>query len=463
MRLEISAFSELMPLLLPTRAGGYVIVVLYVIAIALFLRSHLPEWRSIATGSKLVGWLVLLAFGALLSGVALVYTSEPGIIRSTLQSHILRVPGTPLLGAVAIMIVGSWLGMWPAVFVGLASGLVQSLFVTGRGIQIAEVTLVAALATYFLRQRFGGITYTILRHPLVAGLFAGVSSILLTYPAVLASIDRLGSMSLLATSANAWTLTQAIILPTLLQWFLAGTTLWLAAFAIDALRPPSTPRAVPAYARSLTQRFLFYLVPALLVVMALLLFVVTRIAIRSATDLVLQQMAHDARVASEMVPDVTVISSNVLDRFADERRAASLGLETTTNLSSDLESQLRSSNHFRQLVLVNKEGTVLQASPSIDEEQFPLSEVEALAAQAAARLGQPRTVRAWLADQRIPVHTHIEPLLDEQGQPIGALMGRVDLSVLLQPSVSSLQGTVGAGDGFIVDEEWTIIAHRRQD
>ncbi|MEN8098021.1 MAG: ATP-binding protein, partial [Chloroflexota bacterium] len=48
-------------------------------------------------------------------------------------------------------------------------------------------------------------------------------------------------------------------------------------------------------------------------------------------------------------------------------------------------------------------------------------------------------------------------------QPIGALMGRVDLSVLLQPSVSSLQGTVGAGDGFIVDEEWTIIAHRRPD
>jgi PAS domain S-box-containing protein len=396
------------------------------------------------------------------SGLFLVYFPDIDIPPTPYLPNIPPVPGAPLFGALVILIVGAWLGVVPAVIIGFLSGLVRALWITGRGFQTLEVTLLGLLAASLLRQRYRGGFFESLRHPLVVGIVCGLVGGLLALPSLVGSTGLDGSI--LPIIDFAWSLTKAAILPNLLEWMVAGLLGWVILARLPALRPVPKPLVPPPYAHSLTRRFLVLLVPLFVVVIGVLLVAVTDIAISSATDLTLKQMSHDARVASETIPDITLISANLLSRFAQEPRLFSGDPQTALEYILDLEAALRSTAHFRQLVLFDKLGNEVKAVPDWDDgDSVPLVEEEEEAAKLAAELGYPSTTRVWIADSGVPMLTHVEPVRDAEGNVIWALMGRVDLGVALQPTVSSLQGTVGAGWGFIVDEQWSIIAHPDPD
>jgi len=462
MGLDLWAFDSLQTVWLPRQAAGYALVALYLLVLLWAIRPYWAEWRDRLTGASVVALAVAVVLGSLASGLFLVYLPGPEILPLPFLPDVPPVPGAPLFGALPILLVGGWLGVVPAAIMGFLSGLVKALWITGRGLQTLELASLGVLAAFMLRQRYRGAHFVWLRHPLVVGVVCGLVGGLLALPSLVASTGLDGSI--LPVVDYSWSLSRAAILPSMLEWVVAGLLVWVAFSRLPALRPRPQPLVAPPYAHSLTRRFLFLLVPLLILVIGGLLVAVTGIAINSATDLTLKQMSHDARVASETIPDVTLVSANLLSRFAQEAGLFSGEQQMTMEYVLNLEADLRTTAHFRQLVLFDKLGNVVRAVPSLEEDgALPLVEEEEQAAQRAATLGYPSTTQVWVMDTGVPMLTHVEPIRDAYGKAIGALMGRVDLGVALQPTVSSLQGTVGAGRGFIVDEHWSIIAHPQLD
>jgi PAS domain S-box-containing protein len=462
MGLDLWAFDSLQTVWLPGHAMGYALVALYVLVLVWAMRPYWAEWRDRLTGASVVALAAVVLLGSLISGLFLVYFPGPEILPLPSLPDVPPVPGAPIFGAVPILLAGGWLGVVPAVIVGLLSGLVRALWITGRGLQTLEVAALAVLAAFMLRQRYRGAHFVWLRHPLVVGIVCGLVGGLLALPSLVGSTSLDGSI--LPVIDYAWSLSRVAILPSVLEWTVAGVLVWAAFTRLPSLRPQPQQLVPPPYAHSLTRRFLFLLIPLFVLVIGALLVAVTGIAIRSATDLTLKQMSHDARVASETIPDVTLVSANLLSRFAHEASLFSGEQQMTMEYILNLEADLRTTAHFRQLVLFDKIGNVVRAVPSLEEDgALPLVEEEERAAHMAATLGYPSTTQVWVADRGVPMLTHVEPIRDPYGKAIGALMGRVDLGVALQPTVSSLQGTVGAGRGFIVDEQWSVIAHPQMD
>jgi PAS domain S-box-containing protein len=462
MGLDLWAFDSLQTVWLPRQALGYALTILYVVVILVAIRPYWAEWRDRLTSQRVAALAGAAVLGSFASGLFLVYFPEPEILPLPYLPDVPPVPGAPLFGALPILLVGGWLGVIPAAIVGFLSGLVKALWITGRGFQTLEVAFLAIMAASMLRQRYRGTHFAWLRHPLMVGVTCGLVGGLLALPSLVGSTNLDGSI--LPVIDYAWSLSRAAILPSLLEWTVAGLLAWAVFSRLPALRPKPQQLIAPPYAHSLTRRFLFLLVPLFVLVIGSLLVAVTDIAISSATDLTLKQMSHDARVASETIPDVTLISANLLSRFAQEASLYSGEQQRIMEYILNLEADLRTTAHFRQLVLFDKLGHVVRAVPSLEEDgALPLVAEEEQAAQLAATLGYPSTTRVWVADYGVPMLTHVEPIRDSDGEAIGALMGRVDLGVALQPTVSSLQGTVGAGRGFIVDDQWSIIAHPQID
>ncbi len=447
-------------LMFPTGIMGVVLVLAYLVSAAMLFYAHRHDWQGWHV-PRWVGLLVALGVGFLGSGLFLVSLPGPEILPLPNLPDIPDVPAVPILGAVTVLLTGAWLGVGPGLLVGAATGLGHALATTGRGVQPVELALVAALVAFLLRQEYRGAAFGWLRRPLLAGIAGGISASLLAFPFLLTSAGP--DTPFLSAVDFAWSHTRAAVLPSLLEWGTAGL-LVEAVFALSPeLRRRPSRLVPPPYVYSLNRRFLFALVPWFLVTFIVLLVAVTNIATNSATDLTFKQMSHDARVASDAVPDLNQISTNLLVHFAENEALVQGGQEEQQSVADQfftLERMLRTTAYFRQLVVFDRAGEVVQQYP---EDSIPLLEEERRIALQAAVEGVPDTTRVWSAEYGVPVLSHAVPIDGEGGSPIGALLGRVDLQVALASTVRDLQGTVGAGRGFIVDGHGNIVAHSNPD
>ena len=176
-----------------------------------------------------------------------------------------------------------------------------------------------------------------------------------------------------------------------------------------------------------------------------------------------QVRGYDAQVASDAIPDLNLVSTNLLTQFAKDQtllQRDSAGGQAVADQFFTLEKSLRTTAYFRQLVVFDREGSIVQYFPN---DPIPLREEELSRAFRAASDGQPDMVQVWIVEYGGPILSHVVPIWDEEGVAIGALLGRVDLRVALASTVRSLQGTVGSGRGFIVDGVGNTIAHSNPD
>ncbi len=446
---------------LPSHIGGYILVCAYLLVLFGVVQRSRRDWQQ-DTHGRLAGWLAALALGLVASGLFLVYLPEPEILPVPNLPQILPVPAAPLFGGVTILLVGGWLGVGPAVTVGLASGVARTLLLTGRGVQVLEVALLAALGAWLLRQNYRGVFFAWLRRPIVAGVITGITASLLAFASFMSSTAL--DSSFLSIVDFAFSLAKASFFPNLLEWTLAGVLVEIVFARMPGLASRTEELVPPPYDYSLTHRFLFLFIPTFMLMIVILVVVVTSITIRSATDLTLEQMSHDGRVASGAIPDITIISSNLLQRFAEQDLLVSGEQPAVMEYALNLESDLRSTAYFRQLVLLDRAGEVVSAFPPVDRpDSIPLTAEEIAAAEQAITMRFPLNTQIWSTPENIPILSQMEPILDGDGNAVGVLMGRVDLGVALAPIVDSLQGTLGLGRGFIVDGQSTIIADPNAD
>ncbi len=439
---------------------GYLILLLYLAVTFLvltFLRKDLPSLR----GQRL-GLFILLALATVLFSNIIKFAWPTAVRFRWLFSELWLppIPGMPSsvhpLEApfVALLLIGvtaACLGVLPATLIALGSGLVRAMFETGQALQIFEVMGFGLTAGFLLRQNYAGRLGKALRQPMVAMTLASLAAWLLRVPALFADAPELSLYAL------NYTVSYAIASLPLQFWtgVAVGGVLQLLLWIVPDLAPARRDYVVPPYGRRLQQRLLFALVPLMLLIIVVLIYTVTVTGVRVSTEQVVAQIERDAGHAADRIPLFFAEGRALLDRFA---RDEALRSPDPATRQAKLQQDISSTAFFNELILINGQGKATDVYPAnVDHDLLP---------EERQMLSQVRTVG-------IPLHTQVYSdtqghlvigfmaPLDQTNVNLGVLLGRVSLRVspTLRGILSSLQGTMGAGTGFIVDQEGRIVAH----
>jgi PAS domain S-box-containing protein len=447
MPLELWGATNRIGVAFPDHTLGHVILVVYGLLLLYAAYHHLAAWKQLKSRQ----WAGLLALG-----VAAFICSQLFPIRIAFDNQLAPLaqaqnPVTylTLLSAIPLLLAGVLYGP-AALLVGVLSGLGQSLGQTHQLFDIFHYAFGALVAGRWLHQNYMGRYYHWLRHPLIAGPFSYGLITLLTGLAMLGSVaaaaNPLAALDLALSTINA------TFAPLLLEGFVGGLAVVLLLHGIPTLRPRQALVPSPEQ-RSLSTRLLNNFVRFAVLLTILLVTIVFNLSIRVSTRLVVNQMAHDAHTVSEKIPEFRAQLQNLLVQYGEE---GDLLLQTPGESEAKLRQLFRTGDFYRRVVLVGPDATVTSFYPP-DVTAVTLTDLETTAVSETLNSSAPREAAAQSRDNE-HVLSFIVPVTNEQGQPMAALVGRVpDLS--LNSLVIGLQGTVGQGDGFIVDENGRIIAH----
>lgn len=439
-------------LAVPQQLEGYLLLLVYLAAmfpvlVLLFLRKDLSSLR----------WRQLALFVLLILTTAL-FSNALKLRFSGLELR--PIPGTPLdarpleVPVVALLLVGITalrLGVLPAALVAGISGLVRGAFETGQLLHVFETTGFGLVAGFLLTQDYAGRLGKALRQPVVAMSLASLAAWLLRVPILFVSAPALSLYALsYAVSYSAISLS-----PRFWTGIAVGAVLQFLFRAVPGLAPVRHGRVVPPYGRSLLQRLLYALVPLMLLIIVVLVYVVTVTGVRVSTEQILAQVERDAGRAADWVPPFFAEGRSLLARFA---RDEALRSPDQTTRQTKLQQDISSPAFFSELILLNALGEATAAHPA--DVERGLLPVEKQVLSRVCAVGIPMHSEVYRSSGGDLVVSFMAPLAQTNVR-LGALLGRVSLSTnpTFRGILDGLQDTMGAGTGFIVDQEGRIVAH----
>lgn len=452
---EVWGITETGQLTWPARPGGYFLLLLYgaLLLLALYReRSRLrrQSWRQ---------WAVVLLL-ALLS-----FLSSQLFLVHFFFDYQLPPPGaaqTPaaamsLLGAVAFIFAGAVLNPAAALLVGLASGLGRALWLNHQLLLPFHFALAAYLAAVCLQQNYMGRFYYWLRQPPVAGLLGFLGLIPLTgLAAFFYTNDRVSS---LAAFDLALSTAMAHIVPLLAEGVIAGLFVSLVLIGLPHWQRRSRSLIPSPQQQSLNARLLTNFVIFAIFLMVALAIVSFQQALSAATHLVVNQMSHDAGVVATRITEFMAHRRNLLVQYS---RHPAIVANTPIEREQALRQLFRTGDFYRRVILIDQEGQVVAFHPRQPNESLTLTAQEEMLLPPTLQDGQPHIGMAEITANSIYLISIIVPIIAEDGQPRGALIGQIpELSV--QDLSKDLEGTAGLGSGFIVDSRNRIIAHADSD
>jgi PAS domain S-box-containing protein len=395
-------------------------------------------------------WLIFLGLGALtliLSNVVLWRFAAPDFQPVPEVPQNTSVPAAPLFAAVPLLLAALWLGMGPAVLLSGFSALMQAGLQSGQITQRYEVIAYGLVASFLIDQYYRGRLAAMLRRP----LFASLCGALVAWAMMLPSFFVYTQGSPLEALNYAWPLYLGAFLPMLAQGFVSGLLVEIINTVWPRLRRQKEITQDPLWNRTLSRRLLVPFIAFTLIVMVILLTVVSAVALRQATRQAITQMARDAQAASRDVDDFLRDGQNRLQSIAAEP----VLLNGTPSLQAgQLTSALRQEPFFAQVLLFNTAGQLISYAP-LDQRATPTLEEQTLV-QNTLLSGAPQRSEVYLLDNQAHVSFVVAV-----GERQSALVGRVNLA--MNPATerlrNTLQQTLGAGVGYVVDENQRIIIH----
>ncbi|MDX1615866.1 MAG: ATP-binding protein, partial [Candidatus Promineifilaceae bacterium] len=173
-----------------------------------------------------------------------------------------------------------------------------------------------------------------------------------------------------------------------------------------------------------------------------------------STRLAVQQLASDANAVAVRIPEYRNDRQHLLDLASEEGNLLSTDPETVAAL---LERVFRWDALYRRVMLTDANGELRAIYPP-DSGEIALANHELAAVTQAINTRAPSISPAHLLDDGLVAITYAVPVGDGQDQPAAVLLGHVP-TASLEELVTGLQGTLGEGRGFIVDERNHIIGH----
>lgn len=371
----------------------------------------------------------------------------------------LSPPGTTETPQVALLLLGSLPMIWAAatigpgaaLLIGFATGLGRAFWHTQQIYDPFYFAFAGLLIAWCLGQNYMGRIYAWLRYPAISAAFVWASVALAMVFGKYASVD--GRNTFLITLDWAISDTFVRAWPLMAEGLVSGGVASLLLLGFRG-RPASLPALQPSpQQRSLRNRLLTQFTIFSTLFGLVLIGVVFRVTTDVATDLVLTQMAHNAEAVTRQIPDFRNSIQVLLDQYNDSQSLLGQDSEAIHNLLAQL---FRSSAYFRRIVLVGDQGQIKAFYPDQNGESVTLTNQEQVAAADALQRGASAIVSAQTDEEY--VFSVIVPLLDGDGVPAGALIGRVP-GLALDGLVRGLSDEANNGRGFVANEHNLIIAH----
>ncbi len=427
---------------LPNRAVGYLLLLLCA-ALFVYLASYFrPNYQRFSRKQWL--WTAALSLGGLVTSQLLPFHFQFA------SPPVAELPDSAamLLGGIPLLLAGVVVGPPGALLVGAFTGLGTLLGQTHWLFDIFWGAFTAVTIAFLLQQNYIGSIYHWLRQPWLAGLLSGLLFVVFSGFGGFASAAVSGlsalDQALVMVTANFW--------PCLLEGIVAGGVVTFVLHNMPDLRP-SQSLIPPPTRRSLQKRLQlnYFTFAALLILLSIT--VVYNLAVSVSTRLVVNQMAYNATVVSEAIPEFVNQLETQLTLFEDEQ--AALLSDDTAVASTTLAELYRRNPTYQQLLLVNEAGDVTAVFPQ--DETIP--ELSATETTAVAEAFTPNPKSVALAN--MPTQEQVLSLLlpvRQDGETAVVLIGRL-ANFSLDDLLVGLQGTVGGGTGFLVNEQGQIIAH----
>lgn len=436
MLVELWGASDAFRLTLPGSPLGYILLFIETILIGtvLFVVTKIPPVRH----PQRWQWTLALSLAGFITSqlfpIFFPFTSQPLTPFSVL----------PLLLAATI------LDPFAVIIVGAMTGLGQGLGQTHQLFDIYHFAITGLVAYVFMRQRYIGRLYNLCRHPVVSGLLSMIG------PAVLLGIATFANAadgnSLTALDQALYQGNNALFL-FLIEGLIGGTLLFIILQALPNLRPRQTHIPSPAR-RSLRKQLLGNFFAFSLFLTLLLVTVVFNLSINVSRRLVLNQMAHNAGIASADIPAFQTELEKLIEAFED----ASLFLPGDPDTSTDgLEQIYKSSLLYRRLMIVGKDQAITAHWPPADNDTLALTPAELAAINDVFTTNITDIVTMDVDKPGEPL-SFMVPVPDDNGEPQAVIIGRVT-QLSINNLIVGMQGVAAESVGFIVNDESLIIAH----
>ncbi|MGD2050211.1 MAG: cache domain-containing protein, partial [Chloroflexota bacterium] len=449
MELEFWGASSAPYLTVPERPLGYLLIAVYIGLLSLAIFQRRRDFSQLSRQQR--GFTLLLALvsiiGSQLFLISISTESQLPPLSSAQNPEAYLAP----FSFVAFIFAGATLNPLAALIVGFAGGLGRALWQSHQLTELFNYAFMGLIAAYLMQQNYSGRLYSWLRNPIAAGVSSGLILLPLIGLSTLAYADA--SASNLEALDLALSTTNAYIVPLLAQGLLGGIVVKLLLIGLPQLRPKR--REVPSpLSHSLNTRLVATFLLFAVLLSFLLLVIGFNLAIRLSTDLVLDQMARDAQAVSSSIPNFRGQRQNLLVQTTLEDDLMSSNVEESQQV---LEQLFKTGPFFRSLILVNASNEIIANYPE-DQISESLTNAESIAVEDTLVSGAPFISSAQELEGVEYVLSYVVPVLDDQGVVQAALVGRVP-DVSLEELVVALQGTLGQGLGFILDEQNQVIGH----
>ncbi len=377
----------------------------------------------------------------------------PGLPSEPIQPFLL------ILFAIPWVLGGGLLGRIPALFLGLLSGFQLALWGTHSLFSPLEIGGMAFLFSVIIRQNYRTRFYQLLRHPIIAALFLGISFL----PVFILStfFNTQGGLAIRLDYAltEVWWMAIARGVELLIAGlvaeviFLSGSKIWY---------QPRTLQPSPEEA-SLETRFLHFTLPMILVLVIVLILGDWMVAGAAARKMIRDRLSSTAEVAAESLPYLQETGQSLILSVAQPDLANLSGVE----LSNHLAAHLRSIPYFRQFFVINAQKETMGGYPESDFSQIRLSDEEKLGIDLALKgvLVQTYAIEPLLGENSAQL-SFIAAINNETGQTVGVVIGRTDLNTnpFTQPALEALKAVADdGGEGIILDENQNILYHAVTD
>jgi PAS domain S-box-containing protein len=407
-------------------------------------------WQPLPSRQQKNWWLfyglaILAPFSVILGGFE--FTSlNPGLRSSGFIIF--------LFATIPWMIAAGFYGLFPAVIVGLISGISMAWWGTHNIFTIVETIGMAVLFAFLVRQKYRTQLFSLLRIPVVAAVFTG----LIFIPIFILNQILNSSGSLAVRLDYGLTQTFTLSIYRFVELLLGG--LFCSVFYLTKNKLWFTPKSISPtpMEKRIEYRFLMTTLPVILFVVLFVVYVDWRVASDAAKDLVESRLRGTAEIASESLPYFFESGQNLIISLADENL-----LQQNVDVWLDLSEKIQVIPFFSQLYLFDQNGNPKDGYPIRDVDQLQLTMEERTGIDLALTgvHFQIYTSPPKISDKSVLI-TFITSITDNQGSPIGVLIGRTDFitNPYVQPTISTLNNfTKSLGESVILDDQRRIIFH----
>lgn len=375
----------------------------------------------------------------------------------------LPLPGVPLqpegpvimiFAAVPWMLAGGLLGPLPAALLALLQGFLSAGYYTHSPFTPLELTLTAITFSAAVRQCYRTPTYRLLRHPLAAAIAAAA-----LFALIHLATTPFTSKGMLVTRLDyAMTNLGGIALAAFIEMVAGGLLAEFFAMIASRYWSVAGPLQPSPAERSLRMRFIVSMSPLAVFLIVALIAGDWYVATKVAREMLNQQMAGAAKMASSGIPYFLETGQELVQRLAADPQLAEADAQA---LQPILVDSLRQTAFFNQLTVLDKNG-VIASYPTryYVGDDAPNELLMGVQTVFNGMPFQAYTVRPS-AGQTTAQVAFITAIKDKNGSVIRVLEGHSDLGTnpFIQPALTSLNSLTGIdGQGMIVDEDKHILA-----